>query len=263
MSDPIKKPRERNRLGEFIASNLPVSQIISLYISGYSEKRIAKIFKVSRSVIRRRLLQRNIRIRSQAERIKIVWEKMSRNQRKLQVKSAHTTRKGMKVTWETKCKHAKTVEKNPSNFSHYEIKLKRMLAERGIQTVHQKAIGAYNCDLAAFPVAVEIHGGGWHSTGRHALRFKKRIRYLLKCGWFVYVVPIDKSFPLTETVADNIAFYIKRIRRDKPKLCEYRMVWGAREFAITGSLKDDNFTFKPPFTSTRDTATGQYKRIPR
>lgn len=263
MNDVIKKPRERDARGKFKDYILPVNQIVNMYISGQSEKQIAKIFNVGRGVIRHRLLQNNISIRNQSERIKIVWEKMSGSQRKSQTDAAHISAKGRIVSWETKCKHAKTVEKNPSNFSHHEIELQKMLSKRGIKTTHQKAIGAYNCDLAAHPVAVEIHGGGWHSIGRHAIRFKERTRYLLKSGWFVYIIPVSESFPLTDTVADYLASYIKRIRRTKSNICEYRMVWGAGEFTTTGSLKDNNFSLKPPFTNARDITTGQYKRIPK
>lgn len=263
MDNLIKKPRKRDRFGKFIQDYLPVDRICNLYYFGSSEKEIAKWFNVSRAVIRRRLIQGDIKIRSQSESIKLVWKKMSSDQRKRQIESAHKAVKGRKVTWLTKCKHAKTIEKYPSNFSHYEIELQRMLLLRGIKTIHQKAIGGYNCDLAAHPIAVEIHGGDWHSFGDHVLRFNERTRYLLNCGWFVYVIPINKSFPLTDAVANYLASYIKRIRRTKPNVCECRVVWGGGEFTTTSSLKDDNFTLKPPFTNGRDVTTGQYKRVPK
>jgi len=237
--------------------------IVSLYVSGWSENQIALRFHRSRRYIRKRLVDSNVHIRNQSEAEALKWSQMSPDQRKKQLEAAHKATLGRKVSWLAKCKHAKTIEKRPSNFSQNELILQDMLLRRGITTIHQKAIGAYNCDLAAEPVAVEVWGGHWHFFGKHKAILKKRLRYILNRGWFVYIVPVTKSFPLTESVADDLAAYIKRIRRNKPSVCEYRVVWRAPDYTVRGSLDNLNLPIIPPFTHTRDTATGRYKRIPR
>jgi len=263
MNNSIQKPRKRNRAGMFTFLNLPIDSIVELYTSGESEKQIAKLFNVSRSVIRKRLVSHGIQIRPQSERIKLVWQGFSKERRIRQTEAAHKAARGRSISWETKCKHAKTIEKYPSNFSESELMLIKMLSERGIEAIHQKAIGPYNCDLAAYPVVVEIFGGNWHFFGRHAARFEERTRYILNRGWFVYIIPISKPFPLTDAVADHVASYIKSIRRQKPLICEYRMTWGAGELTTTGSLEDDNFSTIPSFKDACKLAARKNKRIPK
>ena len=261
MNNSIQKPRKRNRAGMFTFLDLPIDSIVELYTSGESEKQIAKLFNVSRNVIRRRLVSQGIEIRPQSERIKLVWQGFSKERRIRQTEAAHKATKGKPMSWEAKCKHAKTIEKYPSNFSESELVLIKMLSERGIEAIHQKAIGPYNCDLAAYPIAVEIFGGNWHFFGHHAARFEERTRYILNRGWFVYIIPVSEFFPLTNAVADHTASYIKRIRRQKPPICEYRMVWGAGELTATGSLKDDNFSIIPSFKDACKLTAKKNKRI--
>lgn len=240
-----------------------VTQIVNLYVSGWSENRVALHFGYGRRCIRKRLLDSGIHIRNQSEAEALKWSQMSPEQRKKQVKSAHDTAKGRIVSWSTKCKHAKTVELRPSNVSKYEIIVQRKLCVRGIPTIAQMAIGAYNCDIAASPVVVEVWGGNWHFFGNHARRCEERLSYILNCGWFVYILPITKRFPLTEAVTDYLASYIKQIRRDKPSVCEYRMVWGAGDYTTSGCLDNMNFPIVPPFTGRRNLTSGKYERIAR
>jgi len=242
---------------------LSIKKIAKLYKQGMSENALSKQFNVSRSTIRNRLLSTNIHIRTQSEAETIKWANMNLIARANQVRAAHKARIGQQVSWTTKCKRAKTIEKHPPNNSPYEIKLAKMLLKRGIKTIPQKAIGGYNCDLAAYPVAVEVFAGKWHWYGNHIAITEKRFRYILNSGWFIYVVAINNSFPLTDAVAHHLASYIQSIRRDKPIRCQYRVVWGANEFITKGSLKDKHISIIPPFTNTRDSTTGRYKRIRR
>jgi len=246
---------------------LPVNKIVELYKGGMSENAIAKKFDVTRNVIRRRLESTDTHIRAQSEAETLKWSQMSESKRQHQVKAAHEAIEGRELSFEQKCKTAKTREQtagdNPAIVSEHETILRRMLAVRGIDTIWQKAIGPYNCDLAATPVAVEVYGGGWHWHGRHVARVEERFNYILNAGWFIYVVPIYGRFTLTAEVADHIASYINRIRRDKPTTCEYRVVWGAGEFTTAGSLNDNNISIEPPFTCRRNPSTGRYETIPR
>jgi len=253
----------RDQLGKFACIDLPINEIVRLYNSGWPKSKIAKKYRVSRSVIRKRLESRNIHIRNQSEAIKNLWSQMSQSEKDHQVEAAHKASCGKTISWETKCKHAQAIEKKPSNFSQLELQVQEMLSKRGIETVHQKAIGAYNCDLAAYPVGVEVWSGNWHFTSHHLSIFEERFRYLLNAGWFVYILPVTKRFPLTEAVADYVASYIERIRRAKSSVTEYRMVWGAGEFTFARSLDDNDFTIIPPFANARDPASGRYKTIPK
>ncbi len=264
MNNLITKERPGDQKGKFLRYQLPTDDIVQAYLSGQPEYKIAQRYHVSRNVIKNRLLRAGVRRRTESEARRLCWQQMTPEQRRNQVKAAHEATKGRKVPLKTLKKIARTREKNAlKHCSKYELQFQKMLEERGIKTVLQKAVGPYNCDLAAYPVAVEIFGGGWHFHGRHALRFEKRIRYFLNHGWSVLIFPISKRFPLTESLADYAASYIERVRRAKAYVCEYRMIWSCPELVTRGSLDGDHLSFIPPFTGARDPATGRYKRVPR
>jgi len=158
---------------------------------------------------------------------------------------------------------AKGRQAKATHVSEIELELAGMLSERGIETTPQLAIGPYNCDLAARPVAVEVFGGHWHWHGHHLARVEERFRHLMDAGWNILVIPVNFSSPLTAAVADYAASYIKATRRDPPAICEYRVVWRAGEFATSGCADDDEISIEPPFRSARDPATGRYKTVAR
>ena len=130
------------------------------------------------------------------------------------------------------------------------------------QPTPQHAIGPYNCDLGAYPVAVEIFGGNWHWSGRHLLRSPERFRYILNAGWHILVLHITRRCPVTIEIADYVAAYVDETRRDPARRREYRVVGRAGELLTAGSVDDDEITIIPTFTSGRD-SLGRYKRISR
>jgi len=68
--------------------------IVALYKSGISENKISKQLKISRGVIRLRLIENKIHIRTQSEAEKLKWSNMNDEQRKNQVANAHKSVKG-------------------------------------------------------------------------------------------------------------------------------------------------------------------------
>jgi len=263
MSNKCKISRGTKQFFGELRLSLPVEEICHLYESGMSENQLAKRYGVGRRAIRNRLLFAGVFIRNQSAAESLKWSFMSKEQRIKQVAAAHRAVRGSKVSWITKCKHAKTIEQRPSNVSAKEIELRKMLNNRGIKTIPQKAIGAYNCDLAAFPVAVEVWSGHWHWHGRHFRRIEERFRYILNAGWNIYVVAINKKFPLNNRVVDYLAAHIKKLRRSKSTTTKYWVVWGAGNYIASGSLNDNHISVVPPFTNARDITTGRYKSVPR
>jgi hypothetical protein len=120
-----------------------------------------------------------------------------------------------------------------------------MLEERGVSCIQQQAIGPYNCDLGAFPVAVEIFGGNWHFSGAHLARSEERTRYLLNAGWHVLMVQATANHPIDAATADYIAVYVKEARRDLSVLREYRVIRGAGETIAGGSANDEHISIVP------------------
>lgn len=234
------------------------------YVGGMSENAVAKQFGFTRLVVTRILREHGIERRGQSEAERLKWANMPAEERARRAERVRRVHTGRKPSFETVCKMTATRERNQScQTSPHEAGLAAMLSAKGIDFISQKAIGPYNCDIAAFPVAVEVFGGHWHWHGAHKLRSEERFRYILNAGWNILAVAATESFPITAEVADYVAAYIEETRRNPPAICEYRVIWGACEFSVGGRADDDHFTIEPPFTGTRDPASGRYKRVAR
>lgn len=246
-------------------ANLPAENVVTSYKAGESENSIALRYNVSRRAVERVLLLAGIHRRSQSEAEIIRWAAMDIPARRLQVAAANKAARGRVCSYKELCLKAAVKQTTPKLYSSYdELLLSNMLKIRGIDCIPQLAIGPYNCDLAAFPITVEIWGGHWHYSGRHLARTDKRFRYILNAGWSILVVNVVKpNFPLTTAVADYVAAYINKIRLEPPMVCEYRVIWGAGKFTTAGSANDHKIAVIPPFTMRRNSATGKYETIPR
>lgn len=243
--------------------SLNPDDLVRKYLSGQSEYALAREYGVSRIPIRRILREQGITPRSYSAAGLIRASKMTPAERKAQASAAHLAATGRSKTFAEQCLAAQTRQENGSTISANERILAALLLERGLAVIHQQAIGPYNCDLGADPVAVEVFGGHWHWMGDHLSNTPKRFHYLLNAGWHILTIPVTNSSPLTPAVADYIVTFVEQARRHPTTRREYRVVWRAGEFVTTGSLDDDHITIEPPFTGSRDRVTGQYKTIPR
>lgn len=236
--------------------------VIAMFQSGIGAKGVAEAFGVSRCVINRVLKEFGIPLRDRSQQQFARMARSTPEEIKALVAKANEAARGRTVSRQTLEQAAQTREATKHiATSDYEFQMQEMLQARGIETVHQKAIGMYNCDLAAFPVAVEIAGGQWHWHGSHLARTDKRFRELMNSGWHVLMVAVTQSFPLTDAVADYVAAYIQKARSNPSAAREYRVIWGAGEFSVSGGLDDDHISIKPPFTNARDITNGRYKRV--
>jgi len=237
-------PRRRNgRAGGQRKIAIPMDAVISRYTSGESTVSIGEFFGVDRGVIRDRLIEWGIPLRGVSDANKIMMEGRTPEENARNCQAAHDAARGRKHSLSERCKMASTREKMPSNVGPSEIILYNMLLERGIDSTPQKAVGPYNCDLAAFPVAVEVWGGNFHYFGRHMERTPKRCHYFFDGGWSMLFVHVGRGLrALSATGADYIAAYIQAFRSDPSAGREYRMIWGTGEFIAAGSCDDDDAT---------------------
>lgn len=243
--------------------SVPVEHIVADYVVGLSENAVAKKYGLARTVVRRRLTEARVEIRNQSEAETLKWSQMSSAERRGQVASAHAATRGRRARLSELVRRAKTNEKRGRS-TLVEVQLAELLEKRGIHTVAQIAIGPYNCDLGAAPVAVEVFGGNWHWSGKHLRRTPRRIRYLLDSGWHVLIVNITRNtFPLTETTADHVASYIQQARRNPTATRKYRVIRSTGELVTEGSSEDENISIETPYTSRRNPTNGQYERISR
>ncbi|HXG70686.1 MAG TPA: hypothetical protein VNJ04_08760 [Gemmatimonadaceae bacterium] len=241
--------------------HLNTQQLIRDYRAGKSELQIAKDLGVSRAVIRTRLIENAIepRNRSAAELLK--WSRMNRTQRAAQVSAAHAASRGSQYPLTGMERRARTVERLGLHVSEIERRLACQLVANGLDVIHQQAVGPYNCDLGAAPVAVEVFGGNWHFTGRHLARTPKRFRYLMESGWHVLVVHVSNHAPLHPHLPNYIAAYVEAARRNPAMRREYRVVRGAGETIAAGSVEDKNISIEWALTHSRNPTTGRYESI--
>lgn len=221
-----------------------VDQIITRYRAGESQGDLAKAFGSPQATIWYWINKHGAQIsRSEAERRK--WAKMTPDERARQVSAAHEAVRGMTRTDEDLFAKALTRERTQSHATDEERMMVDWLADRGIESIAQKAVGKYNIDIAAEPVAVELFGGGWHSHGFHRSRLPERTRYIADQGWNLLIIWTHKVHPLGIEVTDEMVSYVERSRLDPSFRRQYRVVWGDGKLIAAGCVDDDELALVP------------------
>jgi hypothetical protein len=243
--------------------DININDLVERYLAGESEKGLADSLGVSRTVIRRRLIETGTPIRGRSEAETVKWSRMSETQRADQTTAAHVAARGRKAPIEERRRVASSVAANWGiHITDEERRLFNWLQARGVEVVPQQRVHIYNCDLGAFPVAVEIFGGNFHWTGTHKTRLPKRFRSFFDRGWHVLVVHITDHFRLSEAAADHIVAYVNQARRNPTMPREYRMIRGESEPMLI-CTENDEIPDVYPFYGRRNPATGRYESVPR
>lgn len=223
-------------------TDIITNDIIRLYNNGWSVLRMAKHFGCARGVITKRLLGVGIQPRNSSEATRIIAATLPPEERSRRASAAHDAVRGKKKSVAFLFAKAQGVELSQSGISRIEIRCREMLRERGIDSTPQKAIGPYNVDLAlnAFPIAVEIFGGGWHFSGRHLSRYRKRIEYLLNCGYYPIIILVSRDYPLEIGAIEYIISFTESLRRNEPPSREDWVIRGNGEIATRAKSKLNN-----------------------
>jgi len=244
-----------------ITKHLDFDHLIEEYIAGESVNSLSLRYRVSRKAISDTLRRRGVHVRNRSESELLKWDRMTPEQRSGQVAAAHASvigrkfpgrGKGRIAALESRLKLAATVEAKGLGMTSTERELAQMLRERGLVVIPQQAIGIYNCDLGAYPVAVEVFGGGWHFYGRHRARAPERFRYLFDAGWHVLILVVTNRYPLRAEAADYITAFHKLARSDPTSVRQYRMIRGAAELIASASAEDQDLPVIPALASGRD-----------
>lgn len=192
-------------------------QVIPDYLSGISENAIAKRFNVSRTVIRKILIDHNIPIRDNATANRNMMLNRTPEENRRNIKAAHLATKGKRQSPQFREKLALSKERNGTGITSNEAILTEKLKAKGFKITPQKAVECYNIDIAIpkFRIAVEIFGGGWHAHGYHARSFRKRFDLLLDRGWIPIIIWIDDKIPVLDGCVEYIISLSQRISGDK------------------------------------------------
>lgn len=238
--------RERGRRGipPRRVKRLPDTDIAAAYRAGESEYSLSLRYGVSRNVIRQRLLGQGVQLRDMSAAGKVRARRMTPEERAAQAAAAHEAVRGTSHTEEQLLARALAREAKGLCDSPGELFLMAELCQRGVDPIPQKAIGKYNVDFAAAPVAVEVLGGGWHYAKRH---HAVRTPCILNQGWcLLFIWNHEGQSALGPGAADYVISYLEEIRRDPALIGEYRVIAGRGQLLAAGRAEDDEFTLVPP-----------------
>ena len=235
------------------------------YLDGESVLSLSESYGVSRPAITRRLIEYGVTLRSRSETERIKWSRMSQAERDAQVAAAHDATRGKPLSLDHRIAIAASREKNGVGIHPNESRLGALLAELGLDTRPQQAIGPYNCDLGAEPVAVEVFGGNWHWHERHLARMPKRINYLGDRGWHVLMCHVwpEAGFVVDENLAKQVVAFVKRARRNPTARREYRVIRSQGEIVSSGYCDENEIILEWATRIARDRRSGRYKSVPR
>lgn len=222
---------------------LPVDEIAARYRTGESENALAVAFGVSRSAITVRLREAGVPRRDQttANQLLAAQTPIEEHHRRIQI--AQDAVRGRRVPLRERIARARTRQRKALGRSSAEELLERWLLERGVPTIPQQAVGPYNVDLGAYPVAVEIFGGTWHFSRNHA----KRFRYLFDAGWHLVIVFVDgRRSLLTKGAADYIVAFLQEASRNPTMGRQYRVIWGEGKLCAAGGADADKLAAVVP-----------------
>jgi len=207
-----------------------LDNLISSYKAGESELKLSREFKVSRNVIRKRLLDAGIKPRTGSEASFIRMSRMSSIERSDLTRASHAAARGRSHSVTERTKRAITRQARGLGISEAENIFTDMLCSKGIKgIIQQKAIGYYNVDIAIKSprIAIEIMGGHWHTSQRHIILHHKRVPYILNAGWTMVMIWVDaRNYPLTVKAADYVISLLQRLSLNKSSRGEYHVIRG-------------------------------------
>lgn len=208
--------------------SIDLDDLARLYKSGYSVNRLAQHFGTTRTPIVKRLNDMGIVQRGRSESMYLRMSQTSGKERARLASAAHDAVRGMRRTDEDLCKRAKGKEINLSHSTRSEAIVLDLLHLCGLNCTPQKAVGKYNIDIAVNepPIAVEIFGGSWHASGKHATRYVQRTKYLLDRGWHCVFIWVSRKTPLEAGAAAYIVALAEKIRSGESLRCEEHMILG-------------------------------------
>lgn len=215
--------------------------LVQNYLSGMTLAQLAQHFGVRPETVRRALVDAGAPPRDRSAVMRQRMKTADPEERKRLTRAANAAVRGSHTPIERLACRARSIQQR-GRLNTREQQVQQGLLARGIATVAQQAVGPYNVDLAAAPVAVEVYGGGWHFSGRHAARFPKRTVYLANAGWHMLVLWNSTYRPLDAATLDHAAAFIKEARRNPALRRQYRVVRGAAEVTAAGCIHEDDLT---------------------
>lgn len=216
------KKRGYDVLAETIKTNIPQDELIELYTSGWSVKKLAEKYAVSRNVITRRLIKQGIKPRNRSESMFNRMKFTSEEERKNLAKAANDAVRGKSAKRERLIKGSITRRRNPKFIGFGEDLLKNELVKIGLEVIPQFIFDIYNIDLLVDRhVAVEVKIGMANPLCIEKNRVKTK--KLLDCDFDVIWINASSKESFIANLS-NIVSYINIFCSNPSPIRQYRVI---------------------------------------
>lgn len=216
------KQRGYDVLAETIKTNIPQDELIELYTSGWSVKKLAEKFGVSRKTIATRLIKQGIQPRNRSESMFNRMKFTTEEERKNLAKAANDAVRGRSAKRERLIKGSITRRRNPNIIGFGENLLKDELIKVGFEVIPQFTVDIYNIDLLVNRnIAVEIKIGM-----ANPLRIEKnriKTKKLLDSDFDVIWINASSKESFIANLS-NIVSYINIFCSNPSSIRQYRVV---------------------------------------
>lgn len=219
---------------------VPIHEIVTLYNSGFSVKRLASHFGCSRNVISNRLDRVGISARNRSESM---YLRMSQTDAKGRLDLVAGANKAMRNS--TKEQRANRLQKAAISKQKSGVRIGILEdfvfdSMKPYNPISQKPFMAYNIDIACGTVAIEVHNssGFPHATPHH----QKRIINLLKGGYTVVYIKMRAIIVINEVAMNKLRFICEQSSTNPSISGKYWVIRGTGELAAVGELDGDNLS---------------------
>ena len=226
---------------------LDLNDLARRYHAGESVLSISKSFGVNRQTVNLRLNQLGLEVRNGSTANTIRMSRLTKEERLSLASAAHDAVRGSVKSSEQLANMAKGREACHTVTSEYERTIASWLASLGLVVTPQLAVGPYNVDIAINEsrIAVEVFGGNWHASGRHAARYRARVEYLMSENWLPVIIWVVRSTTtklpqLSEACADYVHTLHQRRCLDKTKPSQEHVIRGDCKAGPTTRYNPDN-----------------------
>lgn len=175
-----------------------LDNLIELYNAGESLKQIALKAGCDRTTMRRQFVAAGVEIRGRSDAEFAKWRSIKSDRAKVVAQCSAAWDASRNKTKSQRTREAIAVacyRGAGKRIGKRELEIIDALASRGVQSISQWPVGAYNIDIAitASRLAVEIVGTSWNSDLLAIQR--KRCEYLCGAGWGVLFVHVWRKSP--------------------------------------------------------------------
>lgn len=204
--------------------DLDIVAIIRQYtVDLLSENEIAKLLKTSRNVIRTRLVEQGIPIRSSSEAEKIKWSRMTIAERINQTRKAHAATKGVRKSLEQQRHSALGRQRTGTRVGKGEDRVYEYLVKGGLNPQRQVALDGYNFDFLIDGIPVELNANSCDPLRR--VTDSKKIKDIVgsRNMSIVYLCIKDVQHLRVEALQELVRV-INILRKDPPPQGQYWMI---------------------------------------